>query len=75
MSGGPRKFDTLAERCVRRNAIHVPQLKRGYAKGDVYRFRQLLVGSIKELCQLGIERNLPAEHTENERSCEVFVSL
>jgi hypothetical protein len=73
MSGGAAQLDTLVERCVGWDAVHVQELECTHSESQRDRFGEALIGTGEKFCQAGVECDLPAQNAHDEGRCEVAI--
>jgi hypothetical protein len=70
---GAAEFDALAKGGVGGDAVEVQELEGSETEGDRDGIGEALVGALEESADAGIEGDLPAEDTHDERGGEVAV--
>ena len=70
---GSAEFDALAEGGVGGDAVEVQELEGSEAEGDGYWFCKALLGALEEGADAGVDCDLPAEDSHNQRGGEVAV--
>ncbi len=75
VSGCTHELHAFAEGCMRRYAVHITELECAHSQRNVYLFRECLVGTVEQLREFRVERNLPAQNAHHQGGCEISVSL
>jgi len=70
---GAGKFNALTEGGVGGDAVEMQELEGAETEGDGYGFCEALLGALEEGADAGIECDLPAEDSHNQRGSKIAI--